>query len=246
MVMTGGRFSSFSPERSGRSYLARVPMEPRLRVNEVFYTVQGEGRTTGLPTVFVRTTGCNLRCTWCDTTYSFYEGEDTPVARLVEVVRKFPARHVCLTGGEPLLQKDAPELVQALLDQGYHVTVETSGSLPIGPLARLRPRERVTINLDVKCPGSAMAAENDWANLALLEPHDVLKFVVAGEDDLAYAKRVLAEHPSRAEPLLQACWDGEQDTSNLRWLAERVLRDGLDVRVGTQLHKHIWGEERGR
>lgn len=221
-------------------------MPAAVRINEVFHTIQGEGRTIGQPTVFVRTTGCNLRCTWCDTTYSFYEGDDTPVERVLETVAKFPARHVCLTGGEPLLQKDAPQFIQALLDQGYHVTLETSGSLSLAPVAALRSRERLIINLDVKCPQSGMAAENDWANLALLREHDALKFVIAGEEDYAFAKSVLAERPCRAEPWLQACWDAEKGTSNLRWLAERVLRDGLQARVGTQLHKHIWGDERGR
>lgn len=217
-----------------------------MRINEVFYTVQGEGRTQGLPTVFVRTTGCNLRCTWCDTTYSFYEGDEQPLDRLLEVVGKFPAKQVCLTGGEPLLQKDAPAFVQALLDRGYTVTVETSGSLGIEALDALRPRERLIVNLDVKGPSSAMQAENRWANLAVLRAHDLLKFVIADEADFQYAQGVLRERPSRAEAVFQACWDSEKGTSNLRWLAERVLREGLDVRVGTQLHKHIWGEERGR
>lgn len=197
----------------------------------------------GLPTVFVRTTGCNLRCTWCDTTYSFYEGDDTPVEAVLATIDKFPARRVCLTGGEPVLQKDSVALVGELLARGYHVTLETSGSLSIEAYARLEPRRSLVLSLDVKCPGSAMQEENDWANLLLLQPHDQLKFVIAGEEDYAFAKRVLRERPVSAEVILQACW--QDGTSNLRWLAERVLRDGLDVRVGTQLHKHIWGEERG-
>jgi 7-carboxy-7-deazaguanine synthase len=217
-----------------------------VRVNEVFHTLQGEGRTIGQPTVFVRTTGCNLRCTWCDTTYSFYEGEDTPLPALLEQVGKFPTRHLCLTGGEPLLQKDAAPFVQALLERGYTVTLETSGSLPIAAMDALRPRERLIVNLDVKGPSSAMQHTNDWSNLPLLKEHDALKFVVAGEADFQYALQVLRDHPTRAEVWFQACWDTEQGTNNLRWLADRVLREGLQVRVGTQLHKHIWGEERGR
>jgi 7-carboxy-7-deazaguanine synthase len=214
-----------------------------LRVNEVFFTIQGEGRTMGLPTVFVRTSGCNLRCSWCDTTYSFYEGEETPITEVLATIDKFPARRVCLTGGEPLLQKDSVALVQELLARGYQVTVETSGSLSVESYARLEPRRSLVVSLDVKCPGSGMANENDWANLLLLQPHDQLKFVIAGEEDYAYAKQVLRSHPVSAEVIFQACWlDG---SSNLQWLAERVLRDGLDVRVGTQLHKHIWGEQRG-
>jgi 7-carboxy-7-deazaguanine synthase len=214
-----------------------------VRLNELFYSIQGEGRSQGQPTVFVRTTGCNLRCAWCDTTYSFYEGQDASVPEVLAKVQAMPAKRVCLTGGEPLLQKDSLDLVQALLDLGYEVVVETSGSLSVAPLAKLSPRRKLCISLDVKCPGSAMQEENDWANLALLAPHDQLKFVIAGEGDYAYARRVLAERPSMAEPIFQACWQDGQ--SNLRWLAERVLADGVDVRVGTQLHKHVWGEARG-
>lgn len=215
-----------------------------MRINEIFHTLQGEGLTTGLPTVFVRTGGCNLRCTWCDTTYSFYEGVDTPIGEILGTAAKFPTKRVCLTGGEPLLQKDAPDLVREFLARGYHVTVETSGSLSVRALDALPARERLVISLDVKCPGSGMAGENDWTNLPLLRPHDQLKFVVANEPDYGYAVATLQERPCQAQVLFQACWKDGQ--SNLRWLAERVLRDGLDVRVGTQLHKHIWGEERGR
>jgi 7-carboxy-7-deazaguanine synthase len=215
-----------------------------VRVNEIFYTIQGEGRAMGLPTVFLRTTGCHLRCTWCDTTYSFYEGQELALEDALDRVAKFPARRLCLTGGEPLLQRDAVAFVRALLDKGWHVTIETSGSLPLDELATLQPRGQLVLSVDVKPPGSGMEAENHWPNLALLEPHDQLKLVIANEEDYAYARRVLASHPTRAEVIFQACWS--EGSSNLAWLADRVLRDGLDVRVGTQLHKHIWGEERAR
>lgn len=214
-----------------------------MRVNEIFHTVQGEGAAIGLPTTFVRTTGCNLRCSWCDTTYSFYDGEDVPVARVLEKVEELGTKRVCLTGGEPLLQRDAAEFVQALLRKGYEVLVETSGSLSVKVFDALAPRERLVLSLDVKCPGSAMQAENDWSNLPLLKAHDQLKFVIADARDYDFAQETLAKHPSRAHVIFQACW--QDGTSNLKWLAERVLRDGLDVRVGTQLHKHIWGEARG-
>jgi 7-carboxy-7-deazaguanine synthase len=211
-----------------------------LRINEIFHTIQGEGLTMGLPTVFVRTSGCNLRCTWCDTTYSFYEGDDTPLPEILDTVAKFGTKRVCLTGGEPLLQKDAPDLVQTLLGRSYQVTVETSGSLSVASLAALQPRRQLVLSVDVKCPSSAMEEENDWANLALLQPHDQLKFVIADEADYQFARRILEERPCRAEAIFQACW--QAGATNLRWLAERVLRDGLDVRVGTQLHKHVWGD----
>jgi 7-carboxy-7-deazaguanine synthase len=215
-----------------------------VRVNEVFYTIQGEGLAMGQPTVFVRTTGCHLRCTWCDTTYSFYEGEEVSLPDLLRRVEAFPVRRLCLTGGEPLLQKDAVDFVRALLGRGYEVVVETSGSLSVAPLAALQPRGRLCLSVDVKAPGSAMHEHNDWGSLALLEPHDQLKLVVADEADYQYARDVLRTRARdcKAEVILQACW--QEGRSNLRWLAERVLKDGLDVRVGTQLHKHVWGEVR--
>jgi 7-carboxy-7-deazaguanine synthase len=217
-----------------------------VRLNEMFYTIQGEGRAMGLPTVFVRTTGCNLRCAWCDTTYSFYEGEDTPLGTILAKARSFPAKRLCLTGGEPLLQKDAPDLLRALLAEGWECVVETGGSLSVAELAALEPRQRLVLSVDVKCPGSGMQEQNLWSNLPLLAPHDQLKFVIADERDYAYARSVLQAEAKgcQAEPIFQACWQDGQ--SNLRWLSERVLRDGLDVRVGTQLHKHVWGEQRAR
>jgi 7-carboxy-7-deazaguanine synthase len=215
-----------------------------VRINEVFYTIQGEGRSMGLPTVFVRTTGCNLRCAWCDTTYSFYDGADVPLDALLAQVRKFPSKRLCLTGGEPLLQKEGPAFVRALLLEGWHVTLETSGSLSVAPYAALEPRDRLVLSVDIKCPGSGMHAHNDPSNLDLLQAHDQLKFVVADEADYQFAVRFVDANPCNAEVIFQACWLPEG--SNLRWLAERVLGDGRDVRVGTQLHKHVWGEERAR
>lgn len=215
-----------------------------MRINEIFYTIQGEGRAMGLPTVFVRTTGCNLRCTWCDTTYSFYDGADLSLDQVLAKVGEHPAKRVCLTGGEPLLQRDAVEFVRTLLGRGYEVIVETSGSLAVAPYAGLQPREKLVLSVDVKCPGSGMQAQNDWANLPLLAPQDQLKFVIADEADYAFAVKMLATNDCKAEVIFQACW--QEQGNNLAWLAERVLRDGLDVRVGTQLHKHIWGDERAR
>lgn len=212
-----------------------------MRLNEVFLSVQGEGRLVGLPTVFVRTAGCNLRCVWCDTSYSFYDGREVPLDEVVKVASAYGVKRACLTGGEPLLQKDLAELAGRLLADGWHVTVETSGSLDVAALDGLEPRERLCISLDVKCPGSRMEHANRWENLAFLREGDQLKFVLVDENDYAYARSVLAKHRVPCEVVVQP--EGGRDA---RWLAEAVVRDRLDVRVGLQLHKVLWGDERAR
>jgi 7-carboxy-7-deazaguanine synthase len=212
-----------------------------MKVNEIFYSLQGEGAHVGLPTVFVRSTACNLRCTWCDSEYSFYEGKDMELDEIFESISKYPTKHMCFTGGEPLLQRDGLEFMKQALGRGYDVVLETGGSLDISAVDKLAPRENVIISLDVKCPVSKMEKMNRWENIPILRAHDQLKFVVADETDYAFARDVIAKHPSRARIHFQPVWGKE-----LKWLAERVLADGIEARVGTQLHKHIWGEARGR
>ncbi|MHB8604548.1 MAG: radical SAM protein [Thermoplasmatota archaeon] len=228
-----------------------------VQLTEIFHSVQGEGEHVGLPTVFVRLTGCSLRCSWCDTTYSFYGGEATDVDEVLSRVAKFPTKRVCLTGGEPLDQMEASvALVGALLAKGYEVVVETSGGVDVAPIAALEPRAKLLLSLDVKCPGSNMQLRNRWENLAHLAPHDQLKFVLADERDYEFAKRVIAERgPFPCRILMQPMWPSPNPVTEtkiaggpmtLQMLAERVLADGIDVRVGTQLHKVIWGHEKGR
>ena len=212
-----------------------------MRVNETFVSVQGEGRQVGLPTVFVRTQGCNLRCVWCDTTHSFYEGRETPLDDVLRVIAGYGVKRVCLTGGEPLLQKELPELARRLLADGYEVVLETSGSLDIDLYARLAPRERLCISMDLKCPGSRMEHANRYENVALLGPSDQLKFVIMDDGDYEYAKSMVAKFRVPCEVVFQA--EGGREA---RWLAEAVVKDRLDVRVGLQLHKVLWGDERAR
>ncbi|MBI4392268.1 MAG: radical SAM protein [Euryarchaeota archaeon] len=212
-----------------------------MKVNEIFYSLQGEGAHVGLPTVFVRCTACNLRCAWCDSEYSFYEGKDMELDEIFRSISHYPTRHMCFTGGEPLLQRDALDFMMQALDRGYDIVLETGGSLDISAVDRLTPREKVIISLDVKCPASKMEQMNRWKNIPILRAHDQLKFVVADETDYAFARGVIAKHPSRARIHFQPVWG-----KGLKWLAERVLADGIEARVGTQLHKHIWGEARGR
>lgn len=228
-----------------------------LRLTEIFHSVQGEGSTVGLPTTFVRLTGCSLRCSWCDTTYSFYGGSDWSVEQVLERLAPIATKRVCVTGGEPLDQHDAcVALMDALLSRGYFVVLETSGSIDISSADKLAPREKLQISMDVKCPSSNMQKRNLWGNLALLRPHDQLKFVLSDARDYAYAKQTLAEHPEiRSEVLFQPMWPSpdpvtvtkvEGEPATLPNVAEWVLRDGLDVRVGTQMHKVIWGHEKAR
>lgn len=229
----------------------------RLRMTEVFYSVQGEGGQVGLPTVFLRLTGCSLRCSWCDTAYSFTGGQDRDVDDVVAEAERFPVRRACVTGGEPLDQKaECEALVARLLQHGWEVVVETSGAVDVGGLDALPHRERLCISMDVKCPSSNMQKRNLWANLAVLRPQDQLKFVIADEEDYAYAKEVLAKHPGlRAPVVLNPMTVPPPDHPkglrvgrpvDLKWVAERVLADGLDARVGIQMHKLIWGNEKGR
>lgn len=209
-----------------------------MEIIEMFYSLQGEGVHIGKPTLFIRTAVCNLRCSWCDTKYSWERGEEMSVAEVLEAVAGRPTRNVCLTGGEPLLWPDAPELVRALTDKGYQVVVETSGSVPIANL----PRDGgVCVSMDVKCPSSGMEERMEFGNLALLRPGDQLKFVIADEADYAYAKDVLREHAPACEVVLQP-----EGGRRMLPLAEWALRDGLSARVLPQLHKLIWPEkERG-
>ena len=227
-----------------------------LRLTEIFHSLQGEGSTVGLPTTFVRLTGCSLRCSWCDTTYSFHGGEDWTVDRVMERLAPIRTKRVCVTGGEPLDQHDAAlALMERLLREGYFVVLETSGSVPLDRVDKLEPRDRLQVSMDVKCPSSNMQKRNAWENLALLRPHDQLKFVVSDRRDYEYARDVLAKHPVRSEVLMQPMWASpdpvaptkvEGEPATLARLAAWVLEDGLDVRVGTQMHKVIWGHEKGR
>lgn len=214
-----------------------------LRMNEVFRSIQGEGRQAGLPTVFLRTSGCSLRCEWCDTAYAFWDGYEVEVGALLEEVeRDHRIRRACVTGGEPLDQDETIDLLEGLLTRGWEVVLETSGGQPVDEAAALEPREDLLVSLDVKLPSSGMEDRNLWGNLDELEPHDQVKFVVGGKEDYAYARAVLDEHGDRipCEVFFQPVY-GESEA----WLADRVLEDGLDVRLSLQMHKHIWGDEPG-
>ena len=209
-----------------------------MRITEIFHSIQGESSFAGQPCVFVRTTGCNLRCTWCDTEYSFHGGRDMEVEEIVSEVRRLgPAcRLVELTGGEPLLQKEIGELASALLADGYTVLCETSGSVPVDRV----PADVVKI-VDFKCPASGEMEANDWSNLELLDPsRDELKFVIADRTDYEWAKAQLEE---RNLERFVVHFSPEFERMDRRALAEWILADGLPVRLQLQLHKFVWAPD---
>jgi len=210
-----------------------------LTVNEVFFSIQGEGSRTGRPCVFVRLTGCPLRCVWCDTAYAFNEGARRDETELLAELERFPSRLLCLTGGEPLAQPAAFPFVTRLLDEGWEVVVETSGHVPLGPLD-----PRAVAIVDVKTPGSGESARMEWANLDRLRTKDEVKFVVDGRADYEWSREVgLGRKLAERCTVLFSPVHGALDPGVLaRW----ILDDGLGVRLQVQLHKVLWpGATRG-
>ena len=211
----------------------------RLRLTEIFLSLQGESRSIGMPTVFVRLTGCPLRCQYCDTAYAFHGGEWWDFDGILAEVARHGVRHVCVTGGEPLAQKRCPELLRRLCDAGYEVSLETSGAMDIGVADT-----RVSRVLDIKTPGSGEVARNLWDNLGKLTAHDQVKFVVCSREDYEWARAVLAEHrlADTCEVLFSPSF-GQVDATAL---ADWVVADRLPVRFQVQLHKLLWNDEPGR
>lgn len=209
-----------------------------MKIYSIFKSLQGEGLTIGAPTVFIRTSGCPLRCTYCDTPQAFDKGEQMTIESVLSKVAKLKCRHVCLTGGEPLAQKDAPKLVKALLDQGYQLVLETNGAMPLDELPCV---ENLTISMDMKCPSSGESESMRFDNIELLGPTDQLKFIISDERDYDYSREILEKYPAKSEVIFTPVGG-----TDLKWLAEKVLKDGLDVRVLPQLHKFIWGDEDNR
>ncbi len=211
----------------------------KLRISEIFHSLQGESTRAGLPTVFVRLTGCPLRCTWCDTEYAFTGGETHTLGDVLIEVAKHGARQVCVTGGEPLSQKACLPLLGALCDAGYSVSLETSGALDISTVD-----PRVSRIMDLKAPASGEVDKNLWGNLSHLNAQDEIKIVLADEADYAWARKAINERKlDTICPVLLSPVAGKLDA---KLLADWVLRDRLPVRVQLQLHKIIWGAERGR
>ena len=211
----------------------------RLKITETFVSIQGEADAVGWPTCFIRLTGCPLRCTYCDTEYAFHGGQWHEIDALVETARAAGVRHVCVTGGEPLAQRACLELLTALCDAGFAVSLETSGALDVSAVD-----PRVSRVVDVKTPTSGEAQRNRLENLPLLGPQDQVKFVVCSRADYDWARDFLREHARdlRAQVLLSPAWGLVEP----RDLAEWIIEDRLPARLQLQLHKLLWGEARGR
>ncbi|HET7832754.1 MAG TPA: 7-carboxy-7-deazaguanine synthase QueE [Gallionella sp.] len=212
--------------------------ERKLRITEIFFSLQGETRHSGLPTVFVRLTGCPLRCTYCDTTYAFTGGQTMSMMEIMQQVATYAPHYVTVTGGEPLAQKNCLELLTALCDAGYEVSLETGGALDIGAVDA-----RVMRVLDIKTPGSGEVEQNRWDNLPLLTMHDEVKIVLCDEDDYLWARQILQQHH-----LAERCpvvFSPAFGSLNATRLAEWILRDHLPVRMQMQLHKLLWGDAPG-
>ncbi len=215
-----------------------------MRITELFYSIQGEGRRAGIPTTFVRTTGCHLRCSWCDASYTFTGGSDKSLDEIMAFCHEQPTKEVCFTGGEPLLQKEAWQLIERLLHDGFGIVVETAGNIDFSPANALEPRDRLCISMDIKCPSSGEHAKNTPEKMQDLRPSDQLKFVIADETDYAFAKQVLAEHGFPPCPVYFNPVGGVEPAHITEWiLAEQ---EPLPVHVGVQLHKLVWGDEPGR
>lgn len=212
--------------------------QPRLKITEIFYSLQGEARNVGLPTVFVRLTGCPLRCSYCDTAYAFTGGEWMPIEAIIEKLQQYKTSHITVTGGEPLAQKNCITLLQKLCDLGYEVSLETSGAVLVDQVDR-----RVVKILDVKTPASNEDGKNKFENFAFLDAEDQIKFVICDEKDYIWSKQIIEQY--RLESKCEILFSPSHTQLEATMLADWVLRDQLKVRFQVQLHKYLWGDKPG-
>lgn len=235
---------------------AAIPVtdpEAGLRLTEIFYSLQGEALTSGLPTIFVRLTGCPLRCVYCDTEYAFTGGERQSLETIIKTIKSYPCKRICLTGGEPLAQPNAIELMKRLLSDGYEISLETAGALTVANVPKA-----VSKVMDLKTPSSGEVDKNLWSNLDYLTQHDQIKFVIMNREDYDWAKTKLSEHKLNElvdtvwfSPMFNVAEDIDDEVSPdvpvlARELAEWMLADALPVRFQLQLHKIIWADAKGK
>ncbi len=214
-------------------------MNQQLRITEIFYSLQGESTFVGLPTVFIRLTGCPLRCGYCDTEYAFTGGEKSSIEQILEKVASYKPRYICVTGGEPLAQKNCIPLLKELCDKGYTVSIETSGAIDISPID-----ERVVKIMDLKTPGSLEVDRNRYENLDFIKKQDQIKFVITNREDYDWSKEKIVE--LKLNEKCEILFSPVYQTLKPAELADWILQDNLPVRMQVQLHKVIWGEEPGR
>jgi 7-carboxy-7-deazaguanine synthase len=213
--------------------------EPALRITEIFHSLQGETSTTGLPTVFVRLTGCPLRCGYCDTAYAFEGGSKMALSEIMQTIDDFGAKYVTVTGGEPLAQPQCIDLLKDLCDAGYRVSLETSGAMPVNEVD-----QRVHKILDLKTPGSGEVTRNLYENIPLLLPHDEVKFVICDRQDYDWCSLKMDEL-RLTDYVSEILFSPSQGQLSPKQLAEWILQDKLDVRMQLQTHKYIWGDQPG-
>ena len=218
---------------------AAAASQTRLRITEIFLSLQGEARDAGWPTVFVRLTGCPLRCGYCDTAYAFHGGEWHEIEDILATVRSYGVRHVCVTGGEPLAQKRCVQLLSRLVEEGYVVSLETSGAIDIAPVDT-----RVSRIVDIKTPGSGEVARNLWSNMAELTPNDQVKFVICSREDFDWAVGVLHSQglAAKCDVLFSPSFSQIAPADLAQW----IIDARLPVKFQMQLHKQLWGEAQGR
>jgi len=205
-----------------------------MKINEIFYSIQGEGKWTGLPNIFIRTTGCNLRCSYCDTKYAYFDGTEISIGEILKHVKSFACNYICITGGEPLLQKETYDLIDDLLKNNFKICLETNGSMNI---EKISDKKSILISLDIKCPSSKMHKKNYLENISFLKKKDQIKFIIGNQDDYSYAKIVIKKYNPISDIYLQPVWGTDP-----KILAKWILNDNLNVNLGLQLHKILWGD----
>lgn len=208
-----------------------------MKINEIFFSIQGEGLLVGTPTIFIRTMGCNLRCSYCDTRYAYTEGQEMSIEDILDQIKIYSCSFVCVTGGEPLMQKDISLLLNRLLQKKYTVCLETNGSKDIKKLAG---KKSLVLSLDIKCPSSSSQEHMLLQNIKYLTKEDQLKFVIKNKQDYEYAKIILKKYNPACTVFFQPVW-----STNAKKIASWILNDGLPVRLSLQCHKIIWGTKRG-
>ena len=208
-----------------------------LNITEIFYSLQGEAKEVGIPTVFVRLTGCPLRCNYCDTAYAFKGNNPLSIQHILDEVAQYNAQYVCVTGGEPMAQSNCLKLLDSLIDSGYNVSMETSGSIDITPV-----NSRVSIVMDIKTPSSTEVHQNRYENLPILKSKDQLKFVIASRSDFDWCTEILDNHEVESEILFSPVYESLKPVE----LADWILEKKLNVRLQVQLHKLLWGDQKGR
>jgi len=208
-----------------------------IRINEIFYSIQGESSRIGFPTIFIRLTGCPMRCNYCDTAYAFHEGSQKTIEDILKEIKRFPSKFITVTGGEPLAQKQCLDLLKILCDKGYQVSLETGGGLSIEGVD-----QRVKIILDVKTLKSGEVENNVWGNLSKIKSEDEIKFVILDKEDFIWSKNIIKEYSVNQEQVLFSPVYGKLNPTNL---SDWILQESLNVRVQLQLHKILWGEKKG-